>query len=340
MIRLSYASWRGLPALLGTLVLAVAATAATAPRILYQDDGGKPAGPVQPAVRTPFDCTARATLTLTPALWDTVITADTTGGPALVPGYGCRPWPEQGPEHIYRLAVTADLQLRAALSDLGTQDLDLFLLDDCDTDACLVGANTELAVVLTPGTWWLVVDGYGTSTPAAGPYTLTLETRWVGVPEAVCLPGGAVAVDCAGTATSLDGDLAGAPDLLQAYDCSPALLPGGEAWYALTVPGLHDLRARATPVVFAPTLDVALWLFDGCGASAVCLNFVDQRAGGQAETLAFANLSADAVTVYLAVDARRPPGEGDSGAFDLELACQSNVAEEKRPLGSVKALFR
>lgn len=340
MIRLSFMAVRGLATLLGAGLAVGFATAAPTPRILYQDDGGKPAGPVQPAVLTPFDCTARATFTLTPALWDTVITDDTIGGPTLVPGYGCRPWPEQGPEHIYRLEVTADLQLRAALSDLGTQDLDLFLLDGCDTDACLVGANTELAVVLTPGTWWLVVDGYGTATPAAGPYALTLETRSPGVPDGICQPGGALPVTCGGGVVSLDGDLTGAPDLLQAYDCSPALLTGGEVWYALTVPGLQDLSARATPVVFAPTLDVALWLFDGCGASAVCLDFVDRRAGGQAETLDFANLTADAVTVFLAVDARRPPGEGDSGAFALELDCQSNVADEKRPLGSVKALFR
>lgn len=321
-------------------VLAVSAAASAAPRVLYTDPTTKPAEAGGPHTLTPFDCTARDTFTLAPALWDTVLAADTTGAPALLPAYGCRPWPEQGPEHIYRLEVTADLQLRAALSDLGAQDLDLFLLDGCDTDACVVGANTELVVVLTPGTWWLVVDGYGASAPAAGPYTLTLETRWPGVPDLVCLPGGAVPVACGGEVLSLDGDLAGAPDLVQAYDCSPALLTGGEAWYALTVPGLHDLSARATPVVFAPTLDVALWLFDGCGADAVCLDYIDRRAGGQVEILAFANLVADPVTVYLAVDSRRPPAEGDSGAFGLELDCQSNVAEQKRPLGSVKALYR
>lgn len=337
MIRLSFMAVRGLATLLGAGLVAGFATAAPAPRILYQDDGAKPAGPVQPAVRTPFDCAARDTFTLTPALWDTAITADTTGAPALLPGYGCRPWPEQGPEHIYRLDVTAELQLRAALSDLGAQDLDLFLLDGCDTDACLAGANTELVAVLTPGTWWLVVDGYGTTTPAAGPYTLTLGTRWTGVPPQVCLPGGATPLTCA---AGMDSSLADAPDLVQAYDCSPALLPGGEVWWELTVPGLHDLSARATPDTRAPTLDLALWLFDGCGPTAVCLGFVDARAGGQQETLDWANLGADPATVYLAVDTRRAPDSTVTGSFGLTIDCQSNVADEKRPLGSVKALFR
>ncbi|MBK8167127.1 MAG: hypothetical protein IPK64_14400 [bacterium] len=341
MIRSPLPAAGGLATLLGAGLIAGLfadrATASTSPRILYQDDGAKPATAAQPVARTPFDCTARDTFTLTPALWDTVLTADTTGGPALVPGYGCRPWPEQGPEHIYRLEVTADVQLRAALSDLGTQDLDLFLLDGCDTDACLAGANAELVAVLTPGTWWLVVDGYGTDAPAAGPYALTLETRWVGVPPPVCLPGGAAPVMCA---ARLDSTLADAPDLMQAYDCSPSLLTGGEVWCELTVPGLHDLSARATPDSRAPTLDLALWLFDGCGPAAVCLGFVDARAGGQQETIDWSNTDAGPITVYLAVDTRRAPDSAVTGSFGLSVDCQSHVAAERRPLGSVKALYR
>ena len=130
-----------------------AALAAGAPQILYLGGGDKPAGPAAPRALTPFDCAGLNTLTLAPALWDTAITGDTTGASALLAGYGCRTWPEQGPEHIYRLEVTAELQLWAGLSGLGTQDLDIFLLDGCDTDACLAGANTELQAVLPAGTY-------------------------------------------------------------------------------------------------------------------------------------------------------------------------------------------
>ena len=50
---------------------------------------------------------------------------------------------------------------------------DLILLTDCDSDSCLVQANTELSAELTQGTTvYLVVDGFD---GAAGTYTLTLR---------------------------------------------------------------------------------------------------------------------------------------------------------------------
>lgn len=323
-----------------TVGATIAAVAAPAPRLLYTDPTSKPAETAQPHASTPFGCAGIDTLTLNAELAVTVITGDTTGGPTLLPGYGCLAWSEQGPEHIYRLEVTADLQLWAGLSDLGVNDLDLFLLDGCDTDQCLAGANTELQMLLPAGTYWLVVDGYGSSVPAAGPYTLTLETRWPGVPPQLCLPGGATEVTCAGTTIPLDGDLLGAANLLQAYDCSPSLVTGGEQWYSVTLPGLHEVSVRATPAASAAALDLVLWLFDGCGAAAACLDHVDLKAGGQVETLAFENLSADPVTVRLAVDARRAPTMPGSGEYALDFICQSTVANEARSAGSVKAMWR
>ena len=236
--------------------------------------------------------------------------------------------------------MTADLQLWAGLSNLGANDLDLFLLDGCDTDQCLAGANTELQMLLPAGTYWLVVDGYGSSSPAAGPYTLTLETRWPGVPPQVCLPGGATAVTCANEIITIEGDLLGTTNLLQAYACSPSLVTGGEQWYAVTLPGLHQVSVPAVPVLSPSTLDLVLWLFDGCGSSALCLDYVDLKAGGQVETLAFENLSADPVTVYLAVDARRAPTVAGSGEFTLSFKCKDNVATEVESAGSVKAMWR
>lgn len=322
------------------LLLAAPALAAATPRILFQDDGDKPqVGDFQTALEA-FDCAGAEVVALAPALWDTVINGDTTGAPTLIPGYACRAWPELGPERIYRLEVAGALRLRAVLSNLGAQDLDLFLLDGCDTEQCLAGANLELAAELPAGTYWLVVDGYGNAPGAAGTYSLTLETRWAGVPPPVCLEGGATAVECAGITFDLDGDLAGAPDLLQSYDCSTSLLPGGEAWYVLTLPGTHSVDLRAIPSAFAPTLDVALWLFDGCGDTAACLGFTDDKAGGEVESLSWENTSTDPVSVLVAVDCRRAPGEAESGAFTLEFGCLSLVATESRSFGAVKALYR
>lgn len=327
-------------AVLAAVLTAATTTAAAAPRILLRDDGGKPAetGLVRPL--TAFDCAGRDTFTLTAAVAETVLGGDTTGGPTQLPSYACVLWSEAGPEHIYRLEVTEDLQLWAGLSGLGDNDLDLFLLDGCDSDQCLTGANTELQAVLPAGTYWLVVDGYGSGAGAAGPYTLTLRTRWPGVPAQVCAEGGAEPVACDGALITRPGSLFGAADLVQAYDCSPSQVPGGEAWYAVTLPGEQQVTVRATPDAGAPVLDLVLWLFDGCGATAHCLLHADTRAGGGYESLVYENTGTDPVTVYLAVDARHAPASAEAGVFAAAFQCQSNVADEQRSLGSIKALYR
>jgi hypothetical protein len=327
-------------AVLVAMLAATAATAAAAPRILLRDDGGKPAESGLVRALTAFDCAGRDTFTLTAAVAETVLDSDTTGGPSQLPSYACLLWSEAGPEHIYRLEVTEDLQLWAGLSGLGDNDLDLFLLDGCDSDRCLTGANTELQAVLPAGTYWLVVDGYGSGTGAAGPYTLTLRTRWPGVPPQVCAEGGAEPVACDGALITRPGGLFDAADLVQAYDCSPSQVPGGEAWYAMTLPGQQQVAVRATPDPGAPQLDLVLWLFDGCGAAAQCLQHADARAGGGYESLTYENTGTDPVTVYLAVDARHAPVSAEAGVFAVAFQCQSNVPTESSGFGSMKALFR
>lgn len=321
------------------LVTGSALAGISAPRVIYTDPDTRQAGPTPIQAYAALDCSAAETIVLTAALSETEREGDTTTGAWLANDYDCRLWSEWGPEIVYRLEVTEDLQLWAGLSGLGLNDLDVFLLSDCDAATCIAGANNELQVLLPAGVYWLVVDGYGTTTPAAGPYVLTLRTRWPGVPPQVCEAGGASAVACAGAIVTGEGNLTGAPDLMQSYDCSPSFVTGGEIWYAVTVPGIQKVTIRATPDAFSPALDVALWMFDGCGADAACLGFADLKAGGQPETVAFDNTTADPVTFYLAVDCRLAPAP-DAGGYSIDFQCQDNVATEQMPLGSVRALFR
>lgn len=325
----------------GALVALLAAGAAPAgipaPKVLYTDPDNRPAGPAPLQALDTLDCTTAEAITLAAAISETVKQGDTSTGAWLATAYSCRMWNEWGPESIYRLEVSEDLQLWAGLSGLGPNDLDLFLLSACDATECIAGANNELEALLPAGTYWLVVDGYGTTAPAAGPYTLTLRTRWPGVPPLPCEAGGATAVTCAGATISLEGDLAGAPDLVETHTCSPSVVTGGEAWYAVTVPGIQKVTIRVTPQ--APTLDPALWLFDGCGGAAACLDYADLKAGGQPETFAYDNTTPDPVTILLAVDCRLAPAAG-SGAFTVDFQCQDNVASEQLPLGSVRAMYR
>lgn len=327
--------------LLSLALLAAAAQAGlAAPKVLYTDPDTRPTGPAPLQALAALDCTGAEVIALAAEADSLTRNGDTTTGDWLATDYECRLWSEWGPEIIYQLDVTADLQLWAGLSGMGDADLDLFLLSACDATSCIVGANTEMFVELPAGTYWLVVDGYGTTAPAAGPYTLTLQTRAPGVPQQVCEAGGATAIECAGAAISLDGTVFEAADLMRSYDCSPTIVTGGEAWYAITLPGLHEVTLKATPLAGASLLDVALWLFDGCGATAACLDYADLKTGGQPESLAVANTGADPLTVYLAVDCRRAPTSAEAGAFAVEFLCHSTVATEQMPLGSVRALYR
>jgi hypothetical protein len=325
---------------LALLAAATAQAGLSTPRVLYTDPDTRPAGPAPLQALDALDCTGAEVIALAAEADSLTRNGDTTTGDWLATTYECRLWSEWGPEIIYQLDVTADLQMWAGLSGLGDVDLDLFLLSACDAATCIVGANTEMFVELPAGTYWLVVDGYGTTAPAAGPYTLTLQTRPLGVPQQVCDAGGATAVECAGAAFSLDGSLFEAPDLMRSDACSPTIVTGGEAWYAITLPGLHEVTVKATPRAGASLLDTALWLFEGCGAASACLDYADLKTGGQPETLAVANTGADPLTVYLAVDCRHTPTSLDAGAFTVEFLCHSTVATEQLPLGSVRALYR
>ena len=296
----------------------------------------KPADPAWSALRTVFDCSGRDTLALAPGLVDT-LRGDTSGGPALLDAYACRPWNESGPEHVYRLEVGVDLELWAGLREVDPEiDLDLFLLDGCDTDACLIGENIELGARLGPGTYYLIVDGFG---GAAGAYALALETRVLGVPPQACDAAALDPLVCGvGSILARSGNLFGRENLLQTYDCGEYLERGGEDWYALQLLPGQEFTVQTTAV--ADSLDAAFWLFAGCGPEAVCLGYADKGVAGEAERLNWKNDVAETVTVYLGVDCARAPVTATAGTYEISIACGTEVPAERRSFGGLRARYR
>ncbi len=288
-------------------------------------------------LRESFTCAPVDTLTVGVA-WRDTVHGDTSGGTNAATTYACRAWTEDGPELTYRLEVAETTELVAVLSDLGGIDLDLVLLTTCDTDACVAQENTGFVAVLDPGTYILVVDGYDGD---AGPFTLTFAGSYPGVPPQVCEAGGATPLDLVAPSHSVDGDLFGKPNEISAYPpCSDVAHLGGEDWFALTVPADSVGAHRRIAIVATgqnAALDLALWLFDGCGPDATCLDFADAGVGGTSESLELESAGDTARIVYLAVDALRSVTEG-GGAYTLQ--ANTTLPVESRSWGDVRTLFR
>lgn len=287
-----------------------------------------------------FTCAFVDTFSLAPGFADT-IDGDTSGGTNAATTYACRAWTEAGPEQFHRLEVTETIVLQAVLLDTGGEDLDLILLSDCDTDACLAQANTGFSIGLDPGTYVLVVDGY-LAEDVAGPYTLALAATWPGVPPQVCEAGGALPLPLAIGTVDSTGTLFDHPNWISAYPpCSSLMYLAGEAWYQVSLPaatGGQTIRATLTASSPNAGLDLALWLFDGCGPDAACLDFADAGPGGTAETLILENAGDTERVVVLAVDALRAPSSAQDGTFTLQ--AQTAVPVQQQPLGSVLSGFR
>jgi len=321
--------------------------------VLHVAGGGdvKPPDPDFVYTRSVFDCTPLMVLPVTVGLSGSLVN-DTTGGTNLIDSYPCAIWREEGPEHIYQLEVAAGdtLQFWAGLRNVDIDiDHDLFLLNGCDTDSCLIGENTELTANLTGGTYYLIIDGAGSGGGAdEGPYTVAISARYVGVPPKVCEPGWATEVDISLAEQEFPGNLFGRNDLVRSYECSPILVKGGEQWYTLTLPpptgnqfggkNFSEFTVDFTEVAFP--MDIALWLFDGCGTNPVCLDYVNDSTAIQSETMTYRNETDEEITVYLGVDCFRAPTESGTGYFTIRFTSDIVVPTEKTSFGSLRALYR
>jgi hypothetical protein len=331
---------RALPVLLLIAALLLPATAAGAgARHVATGPDTKPADPDYRHLPAVFDCSAAVdTLILAAAGVDT-LRGDTTGAPRQNPSYSCAPWNEPGPEHVYRLVVETPLEVTAALREVDDSlDHDLFLLNACDTDACLIGVNTEFSALLDPGEYWLVIDSTNRAPLIEGPYTVAIEVREPGIPQAACTEAAQQAWDCDAAGQVVSVDLFGKPDLVRSYDCAASFFTGGESWHEVVLPPYTNLRLEADTQTLQ--LDPALWIFDVCGPEAVCLGHANDNAGGLPEKLELENASGEFRTVLVAVDCFRAPEDEASGTVTVTRICEALVPAERTPFGSFKSLYR
>lgn len=99
-------------------------------------------------------------------------TGNTSGGQLSWDSYNCSSWNESGPERVHRITLNKTGTIKAELSNLGSVDLDVFILSSCSKSKCLAAGNNTATVTVDPGTYYIMVDGYK---GAVGKYTLTVD---------------------------------------------------------------------------------------------------------------------------------------------------------------------
>ncbi|RPJ42776.1 MAG: hypothetical protein EHM19_09910 [Candidatus Latescibacterota bacterium] len=161
----------------GLLVLSIFLLAASA----VAEDKEKPwVEPFAPGLRA-LDCTGA-----TPIGCGAVVQGSNVGAPNNASAYSCVGWNEGGGEVVYAFVVDQACQILTATLSGMTVDLDVFILSACDENECIAYGNAfATTTCLLPGTYYIVVDGYGT---AQGGYTLTISCALCDCPEQACCP--------------------------------------------------------------------------------------------------------------------------------------------------------
>ena len=90
------------------------------------------------------------------------VSGNTTGSASLWDSYGCAPGTdESGPEDLYEIVLPSDGFLAITLSGLPSGvDVDVHLLSDVDSDACIDRGHWEAASLLPAGTYYVAVDSW------------------------------------------------------------------------------------------------------------------------------------------------------------------------------------
>lgn len=102
----------------------------------------------------------------------------TVGKPSNLNWYSpCSPGTDEGgPEVIYQLTVQTPGNLTVTVQDLDGADIDIHLLSECSSPACLIRNNLTFTYAVQPGTYFIVCDTYVNSgVPKPGAYPLTVS---------------------------------------------------------------------------------------------------------------------------------------------------------------------
>ncbi len=186
-----------------------------------------------------------------------VVRGNTTGGPSAMQGT-CVPG-GSSPEHVYSFTLTERAMVDVALES--SFDGALYLMTDCGSGELACNddnpdtAHSRLQLTLDAGTYYVVVDGYGS--PSQGEYSVSVQTRSMQSLAQVC---SAAAPITPGVAVR--GDTTASADYFQATCAGGAHSP--DVVHRLSVPAPSRLRVRQS----TPSHDGAIYVRSACDSAA------------------------------------------------------------------------
>ncbi len=83
--------------------------------------------------------------------------------------------PQRGPEYVYVTNITQPGTLTISVQDDAATDVDVQLLQNLSTTGCIARNDGTISAQVGCGTYWIVVDTYGSNAAKAGPYTLNVS---------------------------------------------------------------------------------------------------------------------------------------------------------------------
>jgi hypothetical protein len=197
------------------------------------------------------------------------IAGSTNGACDEVDFYNCGEAYTSGPEVVYELTVDELTQMTATLNITGGSDLDLFLLDDFDPNACIAFSNQggetveQLLLDLYPGrTYYLVVDGFN---GAQGGYELTVSCNdYIPCNNPPCPPP-PPGVDCEDLPSiacneTIEGNNANGNNRVETWGSCSGIVTGSEVVYRFTNP--QDQYVKIELFDFRENLNV--YVLDEC----------------------------------------------------------------------------
>jgi hypothetical protein len=234
----------------------------------------------------------------------------TVGAQSIYGLYSCGAQQEEGSEMIHSFTITDTTDISIALTGLNGADLDLHLLTDCDPDSCFArGDNFIMETGVLPGTYYVVVDGFGDGQTAQdGEYTIEvtcIETE-TNVQGSCFTP---IQLSCGVPYTN---NTAGYSNTISDYSCSTFENIGPDVIHTIVAPTNGALTVNLT----RPSgEDMEVAILSACNGM-TCL---DKTVFSIGSTISASIPDAVAgQTYFIVVDGDTP---NDSGEYTLEVEC-------------------